>query len=95
MNNLEYKKIIDEWTKLVNENGFFLSNGEEIPVVFWKTFLGVSRTVHAEIMADTYKRKTFSPSIIQTIRFARLLSLESFLSEVRAHIPIYEKNKRK
>ena len=95
MTNLEYKKLMDDWTLIVNSLGIKLSNGNDIPVLFWKAFLGISRTVHVEIMNDTYKRKEFSPNLAQTIRFAKRLSEEDFIDEVNIAIPIYEANKRK
>lgn len=95
MNNLEYKRLIEEWTNLVNSLGITLTDGSTVPINFWKTFLGISRSVHVEIMNDTYKRKVFSPNLLQTIRFAKRLKQSDFIEEVQHSIPIYESNKRK
>lgn len=95
MTNQDYKNQIEQWTGMINGKGITLSNGQLVPTVFWKTFLGISRTVHIEIMNDTYRRKEFSASLSQTIRFAQALTVEAFEQEVLRSIPIYEANKRK
>lgn len=95
MTNIEYKNLIEKWTQLVNESGVTLSDKKPVPILFWKTFLGITRSVHLEIINDTYRRKEFSPSLAQTIRFAKRLESDVFIEEVIAALPLFEANKRK
>ncbi|NQZ49693.1 MAG: hypothetical protein HRT95_05740 [Moritella sp.] len=91
----EYSTLILKWTDLVNKAGITLSNNKPVPTVFWKTFLGITRSVHLEAMKGTSRRKEFSPSLAQTIRFANKLDRNVFMEEVLIAIPLYESNKRK
>ena len=95
MTNQEYKELIERWTKSVNDLGITLSDQKPVQTLFWKTFLGIARSVHVEIMNDTYRRKEFSPSLTQTIRFAKRLEHDAFIDEVKLAIPLFEANKRK
>lgn len=95
MTNDEYKIIIDGWTNKVNDLDIKLSNGKVIPHTFWKTFLGITYTVHIEIMNGTYRRKTFSPNLIRAVELTNLLDEETFTNEVKRMIPLFEKNKFK
>ncbi len=95
MTNSEYKELIERWTKLVNDSGVRLTGNSPVPTLFWKTFLGIARSVHIEIMNGTYRRKEFSPSLTQTIRFAKRLDHDVFIDEVKLAIPLFEANKRK
>lgn len=95
MTNTQYKELIEQWNDLVNQSGITLSDNNPVPVLFWKTFLGITRSVHVEIMNDTYRRKEFSPGLAQTIRFAKRLPHDIFIEEVKAAIPLFEANKRK
>jgi len=91
----EYSALILKWTDLVNNAGITLSNNMPVRTVFWKTFLGITRTVHLEAMKGTSRRKEFSPGLAQTIRFAKKLGRDEFMEEVMIAIPLYERNKRK
>lgn len=95
MTNVEYKNLIEHWTDFVNSSGVRLSDGQPVPTLFWKTFLGISRSVHLEIINDTYRRKEFSPGLSRTINFAQKLTHETFINEVKKAIPLFESNKRK
>jgi hypothetical protein len=95
MTNTEYKELIEDWTTLINDSGITLSDKKPVPVLFWKTFFGITRSVHVEIMNGTYRRKEFSSGLAQTIRFAKRLEPDVFIEEVKAAIPLFEANKRK
>lgn len=95
MNFESYIALISEWTKLVNDKGITLSDGSDVPPMFWKTFLGLARSVHAEMLNSTYKRKTFSRSLAKTIKYAKLLDENVFLEQVKEAIPEFEANKWK
>jgi len=95
MTNTEYKELIENWTKLVNDSNITLSDHKPVPTLFWKTFLGITRSVHVEIMNGTYRRKEFSPGLIRTIHFVNLLEHRAFIDEVKLAIPLFEENKRK
>ena len=46
MNFGQYKLTIDEWAKIIDDADIRLSNGQKIPITFWKTVLGLKRKVH-------------------------------------------------
>lgn len=89
----EYKKIIEDWAAIANSHGIKLSNGNDLPLNFWKTFLGIKRSVHVEMMNGTYKRKSFSLSLLRTIEITNLLSEKQFIDEVKRVVPLYECDK--
>jgi hypothetical protein len=93
-NNQDYKRQIDEWTDFVNKKAIHLSCGKPIPIVFWKTFLGLSRTVHIQMYNDSNSRSRFPLFVAKSIFFASMLCEDDFLCAVRLSIKEYEQDKR-
>lgn len=96
----EYKRLIDKWTKAINEAGFRLSDDKEIPVTFWKTFLGIKRKVHQDMYACKHNTKgEINPNKLvpayyaKTIYFVERLEHAVFLEEVKKHISLFEADK--
>ncbi|MDP2566430.1 hypothetical protein [Pseudoalteromonas marina] len=95
MNFSQYKNQIDTWSKLANAKKITLSNNKELPITYWKSFLGLTRKQHQDMYRGTFKNKTgLVPKYVeQAIRFAILLPEDIFIEQVKIHIPIFEADK--
>ncbi len=95
MNFSQYKDQIDAWSKLVNAKKITLSNNKELPITYWKTFLGLTRKQHQDMYRGTFKNKTgLVPKYVeQAIRYANLLTEDVFIEQVKHHIALFEDDK--
>jgi hypothetical protein len=95
MTYTEYRAQIDAWTELATKAGVTLSDGEPLPVTYWKTFLGLKRKVHQDMYNGTHRTKfgLVPEYIARSIVFANRLEQDAFFHLVMASIPKFEQDR--
>lgn len=87
-----YETAAKELCERINQKGVRLSNGDLVPVLFIKTFIGITRSAHVEFM----NKKRETPRYVQrSLTMALMLDLDNLASESEDLIEVFEAEKRK